>query len=84
MRTNLLNFITEWGFGLQFPYDSSLESFIRETQIEKEDEKENAKEDENDSVEDLLALHLNGQGLSPLPGLTASQKVHLRSTCSRP
>jgi hypothetical protein len=77
MRTNLLNLVTEWGFGLQFPYDSSLEGFIRETDIEKEDEKENTKEDENDSVEDLLALHLDGQWLSPLPRLTASQKIHL-------
>jgi hypothetical protein len=77
MRTNFLNFVPEGSFGLEFPYDSSLEGFIGETNIEKEDEKENAKEDENDSVEGLLALHLDGQWLSPLPRLTASQKVHL-------
>jgi hypothetical protein len=74
---NFLNFVPEGSLGLEFPYDSSLEGFIGETNIEKEDEKENAKEDENDSVEGLLALHLDGQWLSPPPRLTASQKVHL-------
>jgi len=57
-----------------FPYETLERRIIGETDIEKKNEKENAKEDENDSVENPLALHLDDQWLSPLPRLPIAEK----------